>query len=67
MISQIKETSPYKNGFKIGGSTYDVTIKSYDTQSSVTRAGDLAKQAIQQRQRRPAARLLHPGDGQRGR
>ena len=48
VISQIKETSPYKNGFKIGGSTYDVTIKSYDTQSSVTRAGDLAKQAIQQ-------------------
>ena len=28
VISQIKETSPYKNGFKIGGSTYDVTIKS---------------------------------------
>jgi branched-chain amino acid transport system substrate-binding protein len=48
VISQIKETAPYKNGFKIGGSTYDVTIKSYDTQSSVTRAGDLAKQAIQQ-------------------
>ena len=48
VISQIKQTSPYKNGFKIGGSTYDVVIKSYDTQSSVTRAGDLAKQAIQQ-------------------
>ena len=48
VISQIKETSPYKNGFKIGGSTYDVTIKSYDSQSSVTKAGDLAKQAIQQ-------------------
>jgi branched-chain amino acid transport system substrate-binding protein len=47
-ISQIKQTAPYKNGFKIGGSTYDVVIKSYDTQSSVTRAGDLAKQAIQQ-------------------
>jgi len=48
VISQIKQTAPYKNGFKIGGSTYDVTIKSYDTQSSVTKAGDLAKQAIQQ-------------------
>jgi branched-chain amino acid transport system substrate-binding protein len=47
VISQIKQTSPYKNGFKIGGSTYTVTIKSYDSQSSVTRAGDLAKQAIQ--------------------
>ena len=48
VISQIKQTTPYKNGFKIGGSTYQVQINSYDTQSSVTRAGDLAKQAIQQ-------------------
>jgi len=48
VISQIKQTAPYKNGFKIGGSTYEVQINSYDTQSSTTRAGDLAKQAIQQ-------------------
>jgi branched-chain amino acid transport system substrate-binding protein len=48
VTSQIKQTAPYKNGFKIGGSTYQVQINSYDTQSSVTRAGDLAKQAIQQ-------------------
>ena len=41
-------TSQFKNGIKIGGSTYTVNIKSYDTQSSVTRAGTLAKQAIQQ-------------------
>ena len=41
------QTAPYKNGFKIGGTTYKVNIKSYDTQSSVTQAGDLAKQAIQ--------------------
>jgi branched-chain amino acid transport system substrate-binding protein len=47
VISQIKQTAPYKNGFKIGGTTYDVVIKSYDTQSSVTRAGTLARQAIQ--------------------
>jgi branched-chain amino acid transport system substrate-binding protein len=47
VIQQIMQTSPYKNGFKIGGSTYSVTIKSYDSQSSVSRAGDLAKQAIQ--------------------
>ena len=40
-------TSQYKNGFKIGGSTYKVNIKSYDSQSSVTMAGTLAKQAIQ--------------------
>ncbi|HMD92678.1 MAG TPA: ABC transporter substrate-binding protein [Trebonia sp.] len=47
VLSQIKETAPYKNGFKIGGTTYDIVIKSYDTQSSVTRAGTLARQAIQ--------------------
>jgi branched-chain amino acid transport system substrate-binding protein len=41
-------TSQYKNGIKVGGTTYPVTVKSYDTQSSVTRAGTLAKQAIQQ-------------------
>jgi branched-chain amino acid transport system substrate-binding protein len=46
VISKIKQTSPYKNGFKIGSKSYPVTIKSYDTQSSVTRAGDLAHQAI---------------------
>ncbi len=47
VIQQIQQTAPYKNGFKIGGSTYSVTIKSYDSQSSVTQAGQLAKQAIQ--------------------
>ena len=41
-------TSQYKNGIKVGGTTYPVSVKSYDTQSSVTRAGTLAKQAIQQ-------------------
>jgi branched-chain amino acid transport system substrate-binding protein len=46
VISKIKQTTPYKNGFKIGGKTYPVTIKSYDSQSSVTRAGDLARTAI---------------------
>src|SRR5229473_4092242 len=46
VISKIKQTTPYKSGFKIGGKTYSVTIKSYDTQSSPTRAGDLAKTAI---------------------
>jgi branched-chain amino acid transport system substrate-binding protein len=46
VISKIKATTPYKNGFKIGGKTYPVTIKSYDSQSSVSRAGDLAKTAI---------------------
>jgi len=46
VISKIQQTPQYKNGFKVGGKTYSVTIKSYDTQSSVTRAGDLAHQAI---------------------
>ena len=47
IIQQIKQTTPYKNGFKIGGKTYKVNITPYDSQSSVTRAGNLAKQAIQ--------------------
>jgi branched-chain amino acid transport system substrate-binding protein len=46
VISKIMQTGPYKNGFKIGSKTYDVTIKSYDTQSSPARAGQLAQQAI---------------------
>jgi branched-chain amino acid transport system substrate-binding protein len=46
VISKIKQTAPYKTGFKIGGKTYPVTIKSYDSQSSTTRAGDLARTAI---------------------
>ena len=46
VISKIKQTTPYGKGFKIGSKTYPVTIKSYDTQSSPSRAGDLARQAI---------------------
>jgi branched-chain amino acid transport system substrate-binding protein len=48
VIDTIMKTPQYQNGIKVGGTTYKVTIKSYDTQSSVTRAGALAKQAIQQ-------------------
>ena len=48
VLQQVMATSQFKNGIKSGGSTYSVSIKSYDTQSSVTRAGSLAKQAIQQ-------------------
>jgi branched-chain amino acid transport system substrate-binding protein len=47
VIKQVMATSAYKNGFNIGGSTYKVNINSYDSQSSVTMAGTLAKQAIQ--------------------
>jgi len=46
IVSTILATSQYKNGFKVGGKTYPVTIKSYDTQSDATRAGQLANQAI---------------------
>ncbi len=46
IISKIKQTSQFKNGIKIGSKTYPVTIKSYDSQSSVSRAGDLARTAI---------------------
>ena len=46
VLSKIRATSQFKNGFKIGGKTYEVQINSYDTQSSPTRAGQLAQQAI---------------------
>ena len=46
VVKTIQATPQYKNGFKIGGKTYPVTIKSYDTQSDATRAGNLANQAI---------------------
>ena len=48
VLQQAMASSKFKNGIKIGGSTYTVNIKSYDSQSSVTKAGSLAKQAIQQ-------------------
>ncbi|HEY1625614.1 MAG TPA: ABC transporter substrate-binding protein [Streptosporangiaceae bacterium] len=47
ILGKIQATSQYKNGFKIGGKTYPVQIKSYDTQSDPTRAGQIASQAIQ--------------------
>jgi branched-chain amino acid transport system substrate-binding protein len=48
VTQQVMASPQYKNGFKIGGTTYKVNVKSYDSQSSVTLAGSLAKQAIQQ-------------------
>jgi branched-chain amino acid transport system substrate-binding protein len=47
VMKQIQATSQYKNGFTIGGTTYKVTVNSYDSQSSPTQAGTLARQAIQ--------------------
>jgi branched-chain amino acid transport system substrate-binding protein len=46
IVSTIQATSQFKNGIKVGGKTYPVTIKSYDTQSDATKAGQLASQAI---------------------
>jgi branched-chain amino acid transport system substrate-binding protein len=47
VLQQVRQDGPYKTGFKIGGKAYTVNVKSYDSQSSVTHAGTLAKQAIQ--------------------
>ncbi|MBO0801995.1 MAG: ABC transporter substrate-binding protein [Nocardiopsaceae bacterium] len=44
---QVSRTPQFKKGIKIGGKTYTFTLKSYDSQSSATLAGTLAKQAIQ--------------------
>jgi branched-chain amino acid transport system substrate-binding protein len=41
-------TSQFKNGIKVGGTTYTVTLKSYDTQSNQSDTGTIAKQAIQE-------------------
>ncbi len=46
VLSKVLATPQYKNGFKIGGKTYKVNVKSYDTESSPTKAGQLAQQAI---------------------
>jgi branched-chain amino acid transport system substrate-binding protein len=48
VMQTVMASSQFKNGIKVGGTTYKVNIKSYDSQSSVTKAGSLAKQAIQQ-------------------
>lgn len=42
VVSTIRNTSAYKNGFKVGGKKYDITINVQDSQSSATRAGQLA-------------------------
>jgi branched-chain amino acid transport system substrate-binding protein len=47
VIQQIQATSQFKTGIKIGGTTYQVNINSYDSESSPTQAGTLARQAIQ--------------------
>jgi branched-chain amino acid transport system substrate-binding protein len=46
VLDKIRATPQYSKGFSIGGKTWKVTITSYDTQSSPTKSGDLAHQAI---------------------
>jgi branched-chain amino acid transport system substrate-binding protein len=44
VLQQIRASSAYKKGFKIGGKTYKVNIVVADSQSSPTRAGQVAQQ-----------------------
>ena len=46
VLGQIRQTSAYKQGFKIGGKTYKVRIIEVDSQSSPNRASEVAKQLI---------------------
>jgi branched-chain amino acid transport system substrate-binding protein len=44
VLSRIMATSAYKNGFKVGGKRYKIKITVMDSQSSPTRAGQVAEQ-----------------------
>src|SRR6266702_2520666 len=46
VLSQVRSTSTYKNGFKLGSKTYDVKIVVKDTQSSPDRASQVARELI---------------------
>ena len=46
VISGIKQTDPYKNGFKLGSKTYSVNIVVKDTQSNPDRASQVARELI---------------------
>lgn len=48
VLGQIKSTSAYKNGFKVGGKTYKVNIMVQDSQSDPSRASAVARQLILQ-------------------
>src|SRR5437870_4056320 len=47
VISGIRQTDPYKNGFKLGSKTYSVNIVVKDTQSNPDRASQVARELIQ--------------------
>src|SRR5580704_3902199 len=46
VLSQIKQSSVYKSGIKIGGKTYKININVQDSQSSPTRAAQVAQQLV---------------------
>ena len=46
VLSQIKNTPQYKNGFKVGSKTYKVNIVVQDSQSDPNRASAVARQLI---------------------
>jgi branched-chain amino acid transport system substrate-binding protein len=48
VLSQIRQASTYKKGIKIGSRTYKININVQDSQSSPTRAGQVAQQLITQ-------------------
>jgi branched-chain amino acid transport system substrate-binding protein len=48
VLSQIRSTSAYKKGFKVGGKTYKVNIVVQDSQSDPNRASAVARQLILQ-------------------
>jgi len=48
VLSQIRKTSAYKNGIRIGGKKYKIDIVVADSQSSPTRAGQVAQNLILQ-------------------
>ena len=47
VINGVRQTDPYKNGFKLGSKTYSVNIVVKDTQSSPDRASQVARELIQ--------------------
>src|SRR2546421_10882266 len=46
VISGVKQTDPYKNGFKLGSKTYAVKLVIKDTQSNPDRASQVARELI---------------------
>jgi branched-chain amino acid transport system substrate-binding protein len=46
VLSQIMQSSAYKNGIKIGGKTFKIKINVQDSQSSPTRAAQVAQQLV---------------------